>query len=262
MRAKPVLALSVVVLLLGACGGGNTPTVADDEPVLQIVSEGGFVPLEFALGNGPRFTILGDGSLIYQGPQIEIFPSPLLPNYQVTTLSESQLSSVLAMVEEIGLPDIDDETDNEAANFVADASTEVITFWDETGDHRLAVYALGIEDEPSARNVAFLDLIETLEQFTGVAESHEYVAERVRVLAGEAFVDPEFEDTRDWPLPGSDPATWDQMEIGWSCTIIDGPVPEVFETATSATAWTPPDGSGPPMKLIVRPLLPGEPDCP
>ena len=262
MRAKPVFALSLFALLLAACGGGNTPAVADDEPLLQIVSEGGFVPLEFALGNGPRYTILGDGSLIYQGPQIEIYPSPLVPNFQVATLSETQLSAILAMVEEIGLPDIDDETDNEAANFVADASTEVITFWDEAGTHRLAVYALGIEEDPSARNAAFLDLIETLEQFTGVAEAHEYTAERVRVLAGEAFVDPEFEDIRDWPLDGSDPASWEQMEIGWSCTVIDGPVPEAFTNATSATSWNPPDGSGTPVKLIVRPLLPGESDCP
>jgi hypothetical protein len=180
----------------------------------------------------------------------------------VATLNDNQMSSILAMVEDIGLPEIDDEIDDSAMDFVADASTEVITYWDDAGEHRYGVYGLGIGESPSDRNVAFLELIQTLDQFVGQAEAEPYVAERVRIITGEAFVDPEFEDIRPWPLEGSDPADWDALANGWACTVIDGPVPDVFEDATQTTTWEHPDPNSDPVLLLVRPLHPGEPDCP
>lgn len=253
----------VVGMLTAACGGGEGGVgVEPHEPVIQITSEGGFVPVEFALSNGPRYTVLGDGRLIYQGFQTMEYPGRLVPPYMVATLSENQLNALLAIVEDIGLPEIDDELDDEAMAMVADASTEVITFWDEAGEHRLAVYALGIEGEPSERNAAFLELIETLDRFTAEAPAEPYEAERVRVVAGEGSIDPEFEDVRPWPLEGSDPATWVELANGWRCTAIDGPIPDMFEEATQATTWEHPDGSSDPLMLLVRPLHPGEPDCP
>jgi hypothetical protein len=255
-----------VLLALGlpACGGdGGSVEVEPDETVLQITSEGGFVPVEVALANGPRYTLLGDGSLIFQGVQTMEFPGPLLPPYFVAHLDSNQMNAVLAMVEEIGLPDIEDETDDSAADFVADASTEVIRYWDENGSHRLAVYALGIEPEPTERNAAFLELIETFDRFTAQAESEPYQPERVRVLAGPGGgVEPEFEDVRPWPLPETDLSEWVTLPNDWQCETFDASVIDPFETATQTTTWEHPDGSSDPVKLVVRALHPGEPDCP
>ncbi|HSM45014.1 MAG TPA: hypothetical protein VK969_08360 [Acidimicrobiia bacterium] len=264
MRRTSLGALVMSGVVLAACGGGDGggAGVEADEPLIQITSEGGFVPVEFALSNGPRYTVLGDGRLIFQGFQTLEYPGRLVAPTMVATLSDSQLNALLAIVEDIGLSEIDDERDNEAMDMVADASTEVITYWDVTGEHRLAVYALGIEDSPSERNAAFLELIETLDRFTAEAPAEPYEAERVRVVAGEGFIDPEFEDVRPWPLEGSDPATWEELANGWHCTTIDGPTPEVFEEATQATTWEHPDGASEPMTLLVRPLHPGEADCP
>lgn len=262
MRINAIGALVALVLVVASCGGDRGfVDVADDDPVLQIVSEGGFLPVEVALNNGPRHTLLGGGSLIYQGAQTLEYPGRLVPPYMVATLDGNQMNAILAMVGDIGLPDIDDEIDDSAGNSVADASTDVVTFWDENGVHRYGVYALGVQESPTERNAAFLELIQTLDQFVGQAEAEPYVAERVRVIAGEGFVDPEFEDVKGWPLEG-DLSGWELLPNDWQCTVIDGPVPAVFDGATQATTWEHPDGISDPLTLLVRPLHPGEPDCP
>jgi hypothetical protein len=265
MRGKSLGVLVALGILVAACGGGGGDggvAVGDDEAVLQITSEGGFMPVEVALASGPRYTLLGDGRLIYQGYTTLEYPGGLIPPYMVATLDSNQMNAVLAMVEDIGLPDIDDETDDEAMNMVADASTEVVTFWDENGAHRLAVYALGIDESPSERDQAFLELIQTFDQFTAGAPAEAYVAEQLRVVAGPGMVDPQFEDVRPWPLPAKDFSDWDTLPNAWHCSVTDGPIPEVFEGATQATTWEHPDGASDPLLLLVRPLLPGEPDCP
>jgi hypothetical protein len=265
MRWNSLGVLVSFALVLAACGAEDTGSgVGDDEAVLQITSEGGFLPVEVALGNGPRYTVLGDGRLIFQGAQIMIFPGPLVPPYMVAQLDDGQMNAVLAMVEDIGLPEIDDEADDSAADMVADASTEVISFWDENGEHRLSVYALGIEDSPSDRNAAFLELIETFDRFTAEATAEPYEAVRVRLLAGNSFsVDPEFEDVRPWPLEDTDLDSWDTLPNGWVCTSASGTVPDLFDDATQATTWEPPSEASAtdPLQLLVRPLLPGETDC-
>jgi hypothetical protein len=263
MRRTSLGLLVSLVLLSAACGGvGDSVEVGPGEPLLQITSEGGFVPVEVTLNQGPRYTLLGDGSLIFSGLQTLEYPGSLLPPYFVAQLDDNQVNAVLAMAEDIGLPDIDDETDDSSADFVADATTEVIRYWDEAGEHRLAVYALGIEPEPNERNAAFLGLIETFDRFTGQADAELYEAERVRVVAGPGNVDPQFEDVRPWPLPQTDLSEWETLPNGWRCEVFDPSVLTGFETATQATTWEHPDGSSDPLQLLVRPLLPGEPDCP
>ena len=264
MRVKSFGVLIALGILVAACGGGDIDggAVGDDEALLQITSEGGFAPVEFALANGPRYTLLGDGRLIYQGLTTLEYPGQLVPPFMVATLDSNQMGAVLAMVDDIGLPDIDDEVDDEAMNMVADATTEVVTFWDENGAHRLAVYALCLEESPSARNEAFLELIQTFDQFTAETPAEPYVADQVRVIAGPGAVDPEFEDVRPWPLPDTDFSDWETLPNGWHCQVVEGAVPDAFESATQATTWEHPDGTSEPLLLLVRPLLPGEPDCP
>lgn len=264
MRRKSFGVLAVVALILAACGGGDGTgvEVESDEPVIQIISEGGFVPVEVALNTGPRYTVLGDGRLIYQGFQTLEYPGRLVPPYMVARLDGNQMNALLAMVEDIGLPEITEERDDANMDVVADASTETVVYRDGAGEHRLSVYALGLEETPSDRNAAFLELIETLDRFTAEAPAEPYQAERVRVVAGTGSVDPGFEDVREWPLESSDLSSWEALPNDWRCTTLDGPVPEVFEGATQATTWEHPDGTSEPLMLLVRPLHPGEPDCP
>lgn len=263
MRRESLGLFISLALVLAACGGeSDLVEVEPDEPLLQITFEGGFAPVEVVLNSGPRYTLLGDGSLIFSGVQTLEYPGSLLPPYFVAQLDGNQMNAVLAMVDDIGLPEIEDETDDSAAAFVADATTEVIRYWDDAGEHRLAVYALGIEPEPDERNAAFLELIETFDRFSAQADAEPYQAERIRVVAGPGTVDPQFEDVRPWPLPDTDLSEWETLPNGWQCGVLDSSVLDPFETATQATTWEQPDGSSDPLQLLVRPLHPGEPDCP
>ena len=265
MNSKSFGVFLSFALVLAACGEGEGGSVhvAPDEALIQITSEGGFVPVEFALGQGPRYTLLGDGTLIYPGVTTLEFPGGLIPPYYVAQLSGSQLNALLAMVDDMGLSDIVDESDDDAADFVADASTEVIRYWDESGEHRYAVYALGIEEDPAKRNAAFLELISTLDEFTAQTPGEPYEPDRVRIVAGPGTENPDFADTRPWPLDEE----WDQWEAlanEWQCRVYGVDVLATFEGATQATTWEMPDGGFDfdPATLLVRPLHPGEPDCP
>lgn len=260
MRRKS-LGVVVFALVIVACGGSDGSEPDPNEVVIQITSEGGFVPVEIALNNGPRYTVLGDGRLIYQGFQTMQFPGPLVPPYMVAQLSGSQMTAVLAMVEDMGLPGIDEESDDSAINFVADATTEVIRFWDDNGEHKYSVYALGIEEEPTDRNSAFLELIETFDRFTAEAPAEPYSAEEVRIVAGSGFVDPDFSDLREWPLETDTFTDWTELPNGWFCRAYPSDVLTSFGDANQATVWAHPDGTSDPLTLLVRPLIPGETAC-
>ncbi|MFZ0012758.1 MAG: hypothetical protein WAL25_01465, partial [Acidimicrobiia bacterium] len=104
MRRISLGLLVALALSLVACGDGDDPVgVGPDEAVLQIASEGGFVPVEFALAQAPRYTLLGDGTLIFPGVTTLEFPSRLIPPYSTAQLSESQMNAILAMVDDMGL---------------------------------------------------------------------------------------------------------------------------------------------------------------
>lgn len=260
--------LLFVAVGLAACGvpGGSIALPTDgDTPVLQVRSEGGFAPVEFILSQGPRYTLLADGRLISEGPVIEIYPGPLVPNYQVTNINPDQMRSVLDLIEAMGLPDMVDEYDDTNTSTVADANTEVVTYWDDDGAHKYSVYALGLVDVSEMRppTASFQELIELLDELASSGSSISYTASQVQYVVGVGFTDPDFPDVRDWPLDNEDFLGWKTLPNGWMCQVRSGAVPAVFADATSTTQWTHPDESvdAEPFKILVRPLLPGEETC-
>ena len=267
---KRTLGLLTAITAIVSCGGsdlGAEPPIAGDSPILQVRSEGGFTTPELNLGRGPTYTLMPNGRLIFDGPVIAIYPGPLLPNYQLARLDEGQVDEILALVERIGLPAMENEIDDSAAANVADATTEVVTYWDENGMHRYSVYALGIDPSPSNQaTAATLELIDNLSTSGFATETEVFAGNRVRVIAAVSQVapDPEFEDIRPWPLEGEDPNLWTELELGHTCTVLGPDVLALFDDATQVTQWLHPVETmdAPPFLLQVRPLHPGEPDCP
>ena len=267
MRPKAIGLVAALSMVAAACGAGTLTGLPDrsEDPLVQIRSEGGFAPVEMVLGHGPTYTLLANGQLIYEGPVIAIYPGPLLPKYQEVEISDDERRTVLDLVEKMGLPDFEEERDDSANQLVADATTEVVTYWDENGTHSYAVYALGIEPNPSeARIKAFLDLVDLMSELTASNESVPYEAERVQVIAGVGFADPEFPDVREWPFENTDLSEWEVLPNQWMCKMFGPEVLPTFEDANQNTQWTHPDPmmDAPPFTLLVRPLHPGEPDCP
>jgi len=269
MRGKTLRLVTAVALAVPACGGGGGSGAElpanPDTPVVQVRSEGGLLPVGISAGRGPRYTLLADGRLIHEGPVIAIYPGPLLPNYLVSQINKDQMNTVLELVDEIGLPGMENDIDDSAASYIADASTEVVTYWDTESEHTYSVYALGIEpDSSNPSTAAFTELLVVLDQLATQGNAVSYEPEQVRVIAGVGFVDPEFADVRDWPLDNTDFSDWETLPNRWMCTIYGPEVLDTFADAGQTTQWTHPDPmmDAPAFTLLVRPLHPGEPDCP
>jgi len=267
---KTLIGLTTAALVLTACDG--EPGLADtlklnEDPasVLLIVKdEGGFVPIEFIVGQGPRLVLLRDGTLIVSGPQIEIFPQPLLPNYQSIQLGEEDMLFVLEELDALGFAEIDEEVNNEAANMVADASTAITTFFNQDGAHTFSVYALGIGTQVTDGRIPVLaNLVEHLTQigFSQPGEAYEWDA--LEVLAGvpQMPAEPDFANVQPWPVEvGFDEMT--DIGFGWRCASYEGDEAQtllnLFAGANQVTTW---DDGGTEYSIKVRPLFPLQEPC-
>lgn len=273
-RIKNSIGLLIVgALLVSACGSGDVlgppdsnPGSDPGDPVLQIHSIGGFVPVEWNLGNGPTFTVTHGGEFVFPGVTTLEYPGRLVPSYFSGQLDEDQMARINELLNTMGIAGIGDEHDDSVEN-VADASTEVIRFWDENGVHRYSVYALGMAEDPASdTTAAFADLVDYLHELSGTVEGDEYHPERVRVVAGayQGGFDAEFETIEDWPLEGENPGDWDTFatvgEDEWTCKAFDASTLELFADARQTTIYTHPEDDSQ-VQLLVRPLHPGEEDC-
>lgn len=266
MRRVPLVVSVAASLLVVSCSTTGPEPGGPDGVLLQYHLEGGFAPVDWELRRGPVYTLTTDGRLISEGPTIAIYPGPLLTGYFMVNLTNLEVRQLRSLIDRIGLPGLTDEHDATGSDVIADANTEVFTYWDINGAHRFSAYAPGAVEGPlSTRIRAFLELRDALSELSFSRESAEYIPSKVRVLAGQGVApEPGFADVRDWPLPDSDLAAWTEVAFGWVCRVFDPGILPMFGDASQATTWRLP-GHGPEpieMTLSVRPLLPGEPDCP
>jgi hypothetical protein len=264
-----LLGVAAVALVLAACsepGLADTLNLNDDPAsVLLIVKdEGGFVPIEFIVGQGPRLVLLRDGTLIVSGPQIEIFPQPLLPNYQAIQLGEEDILFVLEELDALGFTEIEDEFNNEAANMVADASTTITTFYNQDGPHTFSVYALGIGTQVTDGRVPILaNLVEHLSQIGFSQPGAAYEWEALEVLAGVPLspAEPDFANVQPWPL-GISFEEMSDIGFGWRCASYEGAeaqaLLELFAGANQVTTW---EDDTTEYSIKVRPLFPQQEPC-
>ncbi len=272
MSKRAIGLFAVIILTVSACGSGETLAPPDEngsDPLIQVSSEGGFVPVEYNLGRGPTFTVTQGGRFIFPGVTTLEYPGALLPAVIEGQLDSDQMERVADLLEKMGIAEIDDESDN-SVNNVADASTEVIRYWDANGTHKYSVYSLGMADgTTSPRTAAFAELFDYLHELSGSVNGETYQPESVRVVAGVygGGFEPEFEDVRDWPLEGENPLDWDDFSnIGdarWTCKVFPSDVLDTFADAKQTTVWASPSDSEGDVsyQLLVRPLHPGEDGC-
>jgi hypothetical protein len=275
---RTIITFLLLALLSAACGTdeGAEITATTEAPgttaapegparmLLMVSNEGGFLPLEVALNQAPSFTLLTDGTLIFQGAIPAIFPGPLLPNMQQVKLASDQMDDIQVLIDAIGLPNMTDYVNNDAANFVADAGTTVATYLDNAGvSHRMSVYALGIQEQMPDELGNLVLLTEKLDTFTYEGPAGEpYLSDRfiVRVLEGGSF-DPQFEDVRPWEFtfePGPVPIQMPDIP----CQVLEGEAATdaraLLSDATQVTQWEHATGT---FTVLGRDLLPGESGC-
>lgn len=266
---RPLAVCVLVALLLSACGGGSglTNTVPPDPEVavLTVTSEGGFIAPDARVSAMPRYVVGADHTLYYQGPVPEIFPGPLLPNIQVVKLSSQAWKDLLGVVAELGIADYEEKLDDEGADRIADAGTDVITYHDANGDHRLAIYALGIAGGSNSQDrLLATDLMQILDDAAFNEESRPFSPETLQVAAGDAGLDvePGMAKVQPWPLDVGY-ANMAEWIAGWRCVEVGGPkvsdLLETFSNANQATLW---DTGSEKVNLRVVPLMPGQEACP
>lgn len=73
----------------------GSPLPSPDDVVLSIVSSGGFVPVEIALGQLPTMAVYADGTIVRPGPVPEIYPGPLVKPLEVGRLAPETLEWLL-----------------------------------------------------------------------------------------------------------------------------------------------------------------------
>jgi hypothetical protein len=258
--------------------GGIDHSTARDRVLVRISVEGGFTPIEWTYTNFPMFSLLGDGTLILPGAQIELYPGPALPAISSRQVDEAGIQAIL--VEALGaIAKIPGDLDNLGFMAIADAPTTVITVSAGGVDRTIRAYALAElqdrpqgmpEDEYRAR-VRLQELVTklgTLEAWLPVGSlgpETSFEASAARLFIGKyRKVDDLPQEPIPWPLEGSLAGFGDAADDSglYRCGVVEGAdwttIHQAASRANELTPWT--DG-GDRFSILFRPLLPDETGC-
>jgi hypothetical protein len=280
--ARPA-ALLMVAIVAAACVGtaGAAPTgkpVKSDQVVFRVSWDGGFVTPEMLLGRLPMVVVYADGRVITQGPQILIYPGPLMPNLLERTLSEEALQRLVDLAREKGLL----KTEHYDLPGIADAPDTVLEINLDGKSYRVSAYALAealdleadfdldqaaIEGRKALRE--FIDALTSIPEAGFVDEEHPFEISRLQLYAGKAVVVPNSElpgeqPAIDWPLTDLETAgsAVENSPIDVRCQVVEGDeLATVLPLLQGANALSTFRSAGELYSMIVRPLLPGETGC-
>lgn len=278
MTQLRVLAITLVLLVAGCAaespGGTSTATpYAPDDLVLRVDVSGGLLPAGAAVTEVPALSVYGDGRVVSNGPMIEIFPGPALPNIQVQQISTADVAKLAGRAVDAG---IGRETDFGMPN-VADAPTTRVMVRTAAGEQVSGVPALGIGEESlsggqRAARQRIQRLVEALSDLPStlgkgaVSQSRPFAATGIAAVAvpwtemgGDQGVQPQTPVA--WPgpaLPGEAVAD----RTGVHCVSATGEqAQQVLAAAGKSNSRTPWTSAGASWQVLFRPFLPGETTC-
>ncbi len=286
---RTIAVASVMALALAACGGlkdeGNGgsgggsgiahPTGAD-ELVLRWEYQGGFVAYEYMLKRLPSWSLYGDGRLIVEGPTIEIYPGPALPNLLVTRVSEDGVQAILEAAKAAGLMEGDATYTYPC---VADAADTVFTTNAGGSTSVVTAYALGdamggscpnVDDEARQKLHEFQAKLGDLASFLpqgSIGAEEPYVFDAVRIYVMSYQGQPDLpQEAAEWPLATGLDAFGDAAEGSGlqdaRCGVMSGAdLGSLMPAMQGANELTPWSSGGAEYRLILRPLLPDEHGC-
>ncbi|HUF99013.1 MAG TPA: hypothetical protein VMM60_12865 [Ilumatobacter sp.] len=253
--ASPDTSSTVPATTAGGVAGFEHPTGTDDV-VVEIIYEGGLVPADFAFRNLPTLLVSGGGTQFVLGPQIEIYPGPMLPNVLTSDIGEEGVQTLLELAADHGLLT---HKEYERNDMVADAADTVVRVYanGEVYEHR--AYALGMGTSPESDGTETGDRAE-LQAFVEAATSQmpmdgtPFAPETFLLMAtpiDDAIVaDIELSTTVDW--------TVDTVALADAAECLAVPaadVQELFAGSNQATYFTDGDVT---YQVAAKPQLPGD----
>jgi hypothetical protein len=287
--ARPA-ALLMAAVVAAACvstaGAAPSGTPSDkpidpDQVVFRVSWEGGFVTPESLLGRLPMIVVYADGRVITQGPQILIYPGPLMPNLQEHTLSQAALDRLIELARDKDLL----KTIHYEFPSIADAADTVLEINIDGQSYRVSAYALAeaVDLEVPSGDVVldpaaidgraalreFIDSLITIPASDFVDEEHPLDLTAVRIYAAKAVIVPNSElpgeqPAIDWPLEdlATAGAAVENSPLDVRCQVIEGDdlaaVLPLLQAANSLQTFA---SEGELYSFTVRPLLPGETGC-
>lgn len=267
--------------------GGPIRHPAGDALVFRIENAGGFVPPQFQFISLPSFSLTGDGRVIAEGAQTELYPGRLVPPLNVRTLTETGLQSVLELLVESEQFGSSVEWRG-AQSFVADASDTILTLHAHDREVVVKVYGLGTFSVDEAHPglsaaeaaahealTALMARLTTLDQWLPADAwaddgSQPYAPTALRLVVRNADADPPDDagignTLIEWPGPGDPAAFGGETNVAdLRCGVVAGEEAQTWNrllaTANELTRFT---SNGHTYEVRVRPLLPDEPEtCP
>ncbi len=282
-RRHQGIALLALLALVGGCAqptsggresGPGPGTYGPDDIVLRVDVVDGFIPREYLVTRLPIISVYGDGRVITEGPVIDIYPSPALPNVLVQNISPAGIKALVTLAIDHGVGSGADL----GQPLVYDApSTRFMVLTDE-GPLVSSANALDYNDERDGLSAAhvsarrelreLLDDLADLSRTLGpdaVDQQQPYQPEVLAVVSREwtapesANIPAQLEQA--WPgpvLPGDGVGNIP----GLGCMTVTGDDAEmVLDAARNANVVTPWTSGGQRWLVDFRPLLPEETSC-
>jgi hypothetical protein len=235
-----------------SAGGIEHPTAAD-EVIVSVGYEGGFVPAGTDFVGAPTLLIAGDGTGIVTGPQIMIYPGPLLPNFQQAPVDEADIQDLLGQASDLGLlADVEYPRNDTIAD--APDTVVVINANGESFEHRAYALGLDTETDPARANLQeFVDAATALATKVSSAatpyEADTFLIQAQPMTAAEMGSDVE-PAVASWPSDAS-------VRLADASECAEVPADEMaslFEQANQATLF---DDQGTTYLITAVPQLPG-----
>jgi hypothetical protein len=286
MGPRTIARLTLTALVLTGCANATSIAPGDGiehptgagQPILMITYDGGFVPAEYLFTRMPSFALYGDGTLVLQGAQMEIYPGPALPAQVARTIDEAGIQAILRAALDAGL-DRDGDYSDMGQMGITDVGTTRFQLSADGTTHVVTAYALGLEGEQQPGQpddvwqmrrslVRLQERLGVLDWLPGgsLGDEHPFEAASARLLVAPYRPDEELPQAPvAWPLPRGlatfgEPA--DMLGDAWRCGVIEGEDwAAVHDLATSANTLTPWTSDGRRSTIVFRPLLPDETGC-
>ncbi|MDG6104853.1 hypothetical protein Daura_05115 [Dactylosporangium aurantiacum] len=275
---------AILLLLVAGCaaespggpsGGSSAGAVSygPDELVLRVDVSGGLVPVAMTVTEVPALSVYGDGRVVTDGPVIEIYPGPALPNVQLQRISTAGVAKLVDLAVDAG---VGRHADLGMPN-VADAPTTHVMVRTAAGEQVTDAPALGIGEDslPAAQRAARQRLQRLVESLSDLRSTlgRDAVSEPVPFPASgaAAVAEPWTELGGDQGLAPQQPVAWPGPALpgeavadrpGVHCVSATGEEGQrILAAAGKANTRTPWSSAGSSWQVTFRPFLPGESTC-